>query len=143
MDLLSNNGTLLSVSTFVGSIAIFTNYLAASKEKFLGGRSVEGVTPFISIRVSKGIVFFHYLAVLLVWVNIFLLLLYSSSDEPRLLYQFITCSLLFSISILTIVIVIQWFHEFLDGKLYRQKFSQLDDIGESEMDTFRHEIEHN
>ncbi len=137
MNLLSDNGTLLSVSTFVGSIAIFTNYLVTSKEKFLGGMAVKGVTPFISSRISKGIVFFHYLAVLLVWVNIFLLLLYSSSNEAQTLYQFIACSLLFSVFILVIVIVIQWFREFLDGKLYHKKFSQLNDIGESELEDFR------
>ncbi len=140
MDLLSDNGTLLAVSTFIGSIAIFTDYLVASKEKFLGGKDVEGVTPFISQRVSGGIVFFHYLSVFLVWVNIFFLLLFSSpSNHPRI-YQFITSSLLFSVFILTSVILMQWFHEFLDGKFYQYKFSQLDSIGKSEIDDFRKEI---
>ena len=131
--LLKDTAVLLAVSTFIGSIAIFTDYLKNSREDLLGGKD-WGKVPFLSDRLCKAIIFLNYLAILLVWTNIGLLLLFSSCDESPILYKFVTVTLFCSVLILIVVIILQWHGEFFDSKLRKRKIPQLRNIRISDLD---------
>ncbi len=130
--LLKNTETLLAVSTFIGSVAIFSDYLKNTRRDLLGGKD-QGKMPFLSLWLCKIIVFSNYLAVFVVWINIALLLIRSSSQEFPQMHKFVAITLFFSVSLLGLVIFLQWTSDFLDRNLRKHKIPRLKDIQGSDI----------
>lgn len=99
---MNNYDCLLLVTTFVGSIAVFSNYFEELKVKCL-----EKKGP-MSKFVAEFIVFFNYLSMTTLWVILLLLVIYPNISEHPKLYRFINTGLLISLLIITITLIGRW-----------------------------------
>ena len=111
LQLINDYTSLLTFSTFVGSIALFSDYLSELNSLYEGKRSP------VSRILCKAVIFFNHFAISLVWICTILLLLCANvACHPRL-YKIIPWILICASVFLTVTLISQWLNPLINTKI--------------------------